>query len=102
MTGTASVGQIQVRGRNLDVDGGEQFNSYAVTDKLSMLSCRACGSYTYATHSDYAEFAYVCLGSLDDGHDIRPGYHEFVGSKASWFEIHDELPQFEDWSPDDQ
>jgi hypothetical protein len=56
----------------------------------------------YATHSDYSEFAYVCLGTLDDDHNIRPGYHEFVGSKANWFEIHDSLPQFEDWSPDDQ
>lgn len=103
MTGTAFGVYVKVPAANLNLtDGGEQLNSYAVTDKLSMLSCRTCGSYTYATHSDYAEFAYVCLGSLDDGHDIRPGYHEFVGSKASWFEIHDELPQFEDWSPDDQ
>ena len=103
MTGTAFGVYVKVPGANLQLaSGNDNLNSYDVTGKLSMLSCRTCGSYVYATHSDYSEFAYVCLGTLDDDHDIRPGYHEFVGSKANWFEIHDSLPRFEDWSPDDQ
>jgi len=102
MTGTAFGVYVKVPAANLTlVSGIDQLSSYAVTDKLSMLSCRDCGSYVYATHADYSKFAYVCLGSLDEQDDIRPGYHEFVGSKASWFDIHDSLPQFEDWSTDD-
>lgn len=100
MTGTAFGVYIKVPAANLTlVSGFDQLNSYAVTDKLSMLSCQNCGSYVYATHADYSGFAYVCLGSLDEQDDFRPGYHEFVGSKANWFEIHDSLPQFEGWSP---
>jgi len=102
MTGTAFGVYARVPATSLNViSGAAQLNSYDVTEKLSMLSCRNCGSYIYAKHKDYSEFAYVCLGALDDDHDIRPGYHEFVGSKASWFDIHDSLPQFEDWSNDE-
>jgi hypothetical protein len=39
---------------------------------------------------------HVALGSLVDAPTIRPGGHIFVGSKASWFEITDDLPQFEE------
>lgn len=101
MTGTAFGAYVKVPTADFNLTSGtDDLNAYDVTDKLSMLSCSCCGSYVYATHADYSEFAYVCLGSLDD-HDIRPGYHEFVGSKASWFEIHDSLPQFEGWSPEE-
>jgi hypothetical protein len=34
------------------------------------------------------------LGVLVDDPGIRPSFHVFVGSKAPWFEITDELPQF--------
>ena len=101
MTGTAFGVYVKVPAGNLNfLSGTEQVTSYDVTDKLSMYSCRNCGSYLYARHADYSEFTYVCLGAVDDNDDIRPGYHEFVGSKASWFDIHDSLPQFEDWSPE--
>ncbi len=102
MTGTAFGVYVKVPTTELKLmSGGDQITSYSVTDKLSMCSCQNCGSYIYARHSDYSEFTYVCLGVLDDNADIRPGYHEFVGSKASWFDIHDSLPRFEDWSNDE-
>jgi hypothetical protein len=36
------------------------------------------------------------MGSLVDTPSIRPTEHIFVGSKASWFEITDALPQREE------
>jgi len=33
------------------------------------------------------------MGSLVDVPSIRPTKHIFVGSKAAWFEITDDLPQ---------
>jgi hypothetical protein len=36
---------------------------------------------------------HVALGSLVDEPAIRPAGHIFVGSKAPWFEITDDLPQ---------
>jgi hypothetical protein len=39
------------------------------------------------------EYAHVAMGSLMDEPSIRPTDHIFVGSKAPWFEITDDLPQ---------
>jgi hypothetical protein len=41
-------------------------------------------------------FVHVALGSLVDAPAIRPTKHIFVGSKAAWFEITDDLPQFDE------
>ena len=35
------------------------------------------------------------MGTLVDAPGIRPTAHIFVGSKAPWFTITDELPQYE-------
>ena len=36
-------------------------------------------------------------GSLDEDPGMRPQAHIFVGSKAPWFEITDQLPQFKEF-----
>ena len=40
----------------------------------------------------------IALGTLDDDPDIRPERHIYVGSKAPWFEITDNLPQYDELS----
>ena len=44
-------------------------------------------------------FAIIPFGSLDDDVGVQPQRHIFVGSKAPWFEITDDLPQFEAGAP---
>jgi len=41
----------------------------------------------------------LALGILDDDPGSRPSCHVFVGSKAPWHEITDELPQHESFAP---
>ena len=38
---------------------------------------------------------------LVDGDEptLKPMYHQFVGSKASWYEIQDDLPQHDERAP---
>jgi len=38
----------------------------------------------------------IALGTLDDDPGIRPERHIYVGSKAPWFEITDDLPQHDE------
>jgi len=57
--------------------------------------CGACGSLLFSVVRDGA-YVHVALGSLVDVPRIRPTEHIFVGSKAPWFEITDDLPQFEE------
>jgi hypothetical protein len=57
--------------------------------------CAACGSLLFSVVRDGA-YVHVALGSLVDPPTIRPSAHIFVGSKAPWYEITDDLPQFEE------
>jgi hypothetical protein len=41
-------------------------------------------------------YVHVALGSLVDTPAIRPTEHIYVGSKAPWFEITDDLPQHDE------
>jgi len=58
------------------------------------IHCRTCGSLLYSLVRD-GEYVHVPLGTLIDDPTIRPTHHIFVGSKAPWFEITDNLPQFD-------
>ncbi|MER9976209.1 GFA family protein [Mesorhizobium sp. M0085] len=55
--------------------------------------CKTCGSLLYSVVRDGA-FVHVAMGSLVDEPTIRPTQHIFVGSKAKWFTITDDLPQY--------
>jgi hypothetical protein len=59
--------------------------------------CRLCGSLLYSVVRDGA-YAHVALGTLVDTPSIRPTEHIFVGSKAAWYEITDNLPQRTEFS----
>ena len=56
--------------------------------------CGRCGSLLYSLVRE-GRFVHVAMGTLVDAPTIRPDKHIFVGSKAPWFTITDELPQFE-------
>jgi len=57
--------------------------------------CKICGSFLYSVVRDGA-FVHVAMGTLVDDPTIRPTKHIFVGSKAPWFTITDDLPQYEE------
>ncbi|MDX6408882.1 MAG: hypothetical protein QOE13_1953 [Gaiellaceae bacterium] len=59
--------------------------------------CEGCGSLLFSVVRDGA-YVHVAMGSLVDAPSIRPTEHIFVGSKAPWFEITDDLPQFEQYA----
>jgi hypothetical protein len=66
------------------------------TDELNDTRCGACGSLLFSVVRDGA-YVHVALGSLVDAPGIRPTTHIFVGSKAPWFDITDDLPQHEEY-----
>lgn len=56
--------------------------------------CGTCGSLLYSLVRE-AAWVHVAMGTLVDAPTIRPTHHIFVGSKAPWYEITDDLPQYE-------
>ena len=57
--------------------------------------CATCGSLLYSVVRD-GGWVHVAMGSLIDAPSIRPTAHIYAGSKAPWFEITDDLPQYEE------
>jgi len=60
--------------------------------------CRQCGSPLGARAED-GTLSWVTLGTVIDDPGVRPESHIFVGSKAPWYEIKDDLPRFDEWPP---
>ena len=58
--------------------------------------CSGCGSTLAGT--DKGKITTVTLGSVEGDPGIKPESHIFVGSKAEWHDICDNLPQFEERS----
>ncbi len=57
--------------------------------------CSICGSLLYSIVRE-GMFVHVTMGTLIDTPSIRPTAHIFVGSKAPWFTITDDLPQHQE------
>jgi hypothetical protein len=74
------------------VRGGDALLIYG-GDKAHDAHCRGCGSLLYSLVRDGA-YVHVAMGTLVDAPSIRPSAHIFVGSKAPWHEISDDLPRY--------
>jgi hypothetical protein len=75
-------------------DDVAHFESSPGSDRLF---CRICGSTLGATEA--GQVTSITLGTVDGDPGVRPRSHIFVGSKASWYEIADDLPSFEEGPP---
>jgi|GEM_PF-3119838 len=57
--------------------------------------CKKCGS-SVPRKAEGAPAINIPAGSLDDSPGIEPKANIFVGSKANWFEISDQIPQHDE------
>ena len=73
------------------VEGADKLRRYGDADAHD-LHCGTCGSLVYSVVRE-GLWAHVAMGTLLGAPSIRPSEHIFVGSKAPWFEIIDDLPQ---------
>ena len=63
-------------------------------DQAHDAHCGKCGSLLYSVVRE-AAWVHVTMGTLVDAPTIQPSCHIFVGSKAAWETIADDLPQYE-------
>ena len=93
-TGSAFKPFAGIERQKLAVTQGQDSLLVYGDDKANDTHCKRCGSLVYSVVRDGA-FIHVTMGTLVDAPSIRPSRHIFVGSKAPWFTITDELPQHE-------
>ncbi len=96
-TGSAFKAFAGIEREKLAITEGRDYIAVFGEEHLNDTRCAACGSFLFSVVRDGA-FVHVAMGSLVDAPTIRPSEHIFVGSKAPWFEITDDLPQFDEYA----
>jgi hypothetical protein len=94
-TGSAFKAMAGIERDKLELTKGADGLLVHGDDDLNDTRCASCGSLLYSVVRD-GEYVHVALGSLVDPPSVRPTHHIFVGSKAPWYEITDDLPQHEE------
>jgi hypothetical protein len=61
--------------------------------------CARCGTRLHSEYRDHPGILGIPIALFDEDPGVRPEAHIFVGSKASWYEITDDLPQYEAMPP---
>jgi hypothetical protein len=79
------------------VAGEDKVQTYRSGPQTERRFCRICGSSLFWLDTT-GERIWVAVGTLD-GDPGRPMEgHIFVGTKALWYTITDDLPQYDTWS----
>jgi len=96
LTGSAFLPWGEIDGEKLTVTtGASSLLVVGDADGAHAVRCGECFSLLYWTARDGN--IRVPYGSLVDEPSLKPTAHMFVASKASWYEILDDLPQHEEY-----
>jgi hypothetical protein len=94
-TGSAFKPMASIKtGKLLLTKGHDSLLIYGQVSETHDVHCRRCGSFLYSVIAENGN-THIAMGTLLDSPSIKPSFHMFVASKAPWYEIADNLPQFE-------
>lgn len=94
--GTAFATYVQTSGVEW-LTGERHISRYRSSENFERCFCDLCGS-VLPERIEGADFMFVAAGGLDGDLGIKPQKHIFATSRASWYEITDDLPQFAGYS----
>jgi hypothetical protein len=94
LTGSAFLPWGEIEPEKLSVTSG--MDSLLVDG--SATRCAQCWSLLHWTvHHHGRVWLRVAYGTINDAPTLKPTAHMFVGSKAAWYEIRDDLPQYDEY-----
>jgi len=93
--GTAFSANADVRSKYWRVmAGADLIREFESSPGAWRAFCSRCGSPIYGRRASAPDVFRLRLGILNDDPERRSLAHFWVGSKAPWYEISDDLPQF--------
>ena len=96
-TGSAFLPWGEIEREKLSVSrGADSLRPIGDPDAAHEMRCGACLSLLYWTAGG-GTYLRVPYGSLVDEPALKPQAHMFVGSKAPWYDIRDDLPQHDEY-----
>ena len=72
---------------------------YPSSPDVCRLFCRVCGSSLGVMEDEQVRF--IFLGTVSGDPGVRPAEHIFVAAKAPWYQITDDLSQYQGWPDTD-
>ena len=94
-SGTAFATNADVRRKYWKLLAGEDLvREFESSPGVIRAFCSRCGSPIYSRRPDTPDVLRIRLGILNDDPGRRSLAHFWVGSKATWFDIADTVPQF--------
>jgi hypothetical protein len=98
--GAAFATYVQLGRKHLELeDPHARLTRYRSSDKVTRAFCGRCGSSLLWEHDDAPGLVDLAIGTLDGDPGHAPDAHIFVASKASWWDITDDLPQHPEMPP---
>ncbi len=91
--GTPFATYIAGPAETLKLLGSDSIEKWESSPGFCRTFCRTCGSKVPG--APYESLQFVPAGNLDDDPGIRPQGHIFAASKASWYDIPDDLPRYD-------
>ena len=87
----------------VSIEGTESLTKYRTTPGFEQQFCRTCGCNLFAYDDDDSTYFLVNVPTLDSG--VDPGHpcemesHIFMGSRAEWEHVSDDILQYEAADP---
>lgn len=78
------------------VKGQELVAEFESTPGVFRTFCKQCGSPLFSRRPSMPDVYRLRIGTLDTPVDVKPAAHIFVGSKAGWDCINDDIPQYDE------
>ncbi len=82
------------------ISGETDIKIYASSESNDRVFCTECGSNILVDPKQEPEALYISMSTVDGDPPHPTGYHAFVGSKAPWHEITDDLEQYDTEPPE--
>lgn len=92
--GLATNTPVKVTSFQLD-RGAELLKSFEASPGKQRVFCSVCGSPIYSKKDALPGVLRIRAGLINESLSVRPAAHFYTGSKANWWPINDDLPQFE-------
>ena len=95
--GSAFAVNAAVKADEFKIISGQEFvTEFESTPGVFRSFCKTCGSPLVSRRPSQPDVLRLRIGTLDTPVKVKPVAHIFVGSKAVWDEIHDDIPQFDE------
>jgi len=94
LSGGAFTTWVSMQHDSMSISGKASISIFSVSPNVTRHFCKVCGSHVYSTDIRLPNIAGIPAGIIEGDILVRPTAHYFIGSKAAWHTITDELPQF--------